>query len=396
MAVQASQVFVTGWFSGSTASFGSIALSNGSATSISSANNGYVAKLVDAGTSGSFAWANDISSPNRSAGYQVAVSGASVYLTGYFDTSAAFGTVAKTSAGGHDAFLAKLLDGGNRASFTWVQTVGGPGGDGAYGVAVTGTVVYLTGTFEGTAAFGSASLTSDGGLDGFALKCTDAGASSTLGWVQQLGGAGGLMVLSTAAIGPNIYLAGRFDGSCSLGTTTLTALGSTDVFVTKLTDGGSTGSFAWAQRAGGAGSDVANSLTVQPSGIVYLSGFATTPAAFGPLALGGASVNTIGFLASLTDPAVTAVTPILDGAAFTITPNPARDRVAVQLPAIPDAATATLTLRDALGRTECAHTLALPAVGLRHELDLTGLAPGVYSLHVQVGAAIAVRRLVVE
>ena len=393
MAVRTNSVFVTGWFTGSTVSLGSITLANSSATSAGSANNGYVAKLLDAGTSGSFAWAYDISSPNRSTGYQVAVSGTSVYLTGYFDTAATFGTIAKTSAGGFDAFLAKLVDGGPTASFSWVQAAGGPGNDSAYGVTAAGTAVYLTGTFEATAAFGTTALTSTGGQDGFMLKCTDAGASSTLGWVQQLGGAGGIQVLGAVAISPNIYLVGRFDGTCSVGTTNLTAAGGNDIFVAKLTDGGPTGSVAWAQRAGGAGSDVANSLTIQSSGSVYVGGFATPPATFGSLALSGVAGTSTGFLASLTDPTLTATTPPLQPESIGLSPNPAHGRATIQLPLIPGAATATLTLLDALGRP--LRTLAVPT-NAKAELDLAGLPAGIYAVLVQAGGSTATRRLVVE
>ncbi len=393
MAVQANAVFVTGWFVGPTVSFGAITLANGSATSVGSANNGYVAKLVDAGPSGSFAWAYDISSPTRSTGSQVAVSGTSVYLAGSFNTSASFGTIAKTSAGGNDAFLAKLLDGGPTASFAWVQTAGGTGGDSAYGIAVAGAAVYLTGTFEGTATFGATPLTSTGGPDGFVLKCTDAGASSTLSWVQQLGGAGGITLLGTAAIGPNIYLAGRFDGVCSVGTTTFTAAGSNDVLVARLTDGGATGSVAWALRAGGAGNDIANSLAVHPSGAVYVGGFATPPATFGPLALSGVAGNSTAFLASVLDPALTATTAALNAESVTLFPNPAHGRATVQLPAVPGAPTATLTLLDALGRTLRTQTAPTNS---KAELDLAGLAPGLYAVRVAAGGSTAVRRLVVE
>ena len=79
-----------------------------------------------------------------------------------------------------------------------------------------------------------------------------------------------------------------------------------------------------------------------------------------------------------------------------LSPNPAHGRATVELPAVAGAARATLTLRDALGRTVRTHTAALPAAGLRHELDLSRLAPGVYLLQVQAGAAQTTRRLLVD
>ncbi|OUJ74577.1 hypothetical protein BXP70_07305 [Hymenobacter crusticola] len=83
-------------------------------------------------------------------------------------------------------------------------------------------------------------------------------------------------------------------------------------------------------------------------------------------------------------------------AELSLSPNPARTSVTVQLPARPGATQATLTLIDALGRTVRTQAGALSAGGLRQELALSGLAQGMYVVHVQVGAAHGVRRLLVE
>jgi hypothetical protein len=77
-------------------------------------------------------------------------------------------------------------------------------------------------------------------------------------------------------------------------------------------------------------------------------------------------------------------------------PNPAKASTTLLLPAVAGASSATLTLSDALGRVLRTTKAALPATGLRHELSLAGMAPGVYVVKVQAGAATAVRRLTVE
>lgn len=81
--------------------------------------------------------------------------------------------------------------------------------------------------------------------------------------------------------------------------------------------------------------------------------------------------------------------------AVEVFPNPARGAATVQLPAAAGTTAATLTLTDVLGRTVQSRT-ATPTADRRHELNLTGLAPGLYTLRVQVGAASAARRLVVQ
>ena len=81
-------------------------------------------------------------------------------------------------------------------------------------------------------------------------------------------------------------------------------------------------------------------------------------------------------------------------AALAVYPNPATGGTAtVAVPALAGAATATLTLRDALGHL--VRTQTVPTGGPAR-LSVAGLAAGVYALRVQAGAASAVRKLVVE
>ena len=55
----------------------------------------------------------------------------------------------------------------------------------------------------------------------------------------------------------NVYLAGNFTNTVVLGGTTLTSLGSYDVFMAKFNP--ASNQFVWAQRAGGTGNDYSHS-----------------------------------------------------------------------------------------------------------------------------------------
>jgi hypothetical protein len=79
-----------------------------------------------------------------------------------------------------------------------------------------------------------------------------------------------------------------------------------------------------------------------------------------------------------------------------LAPNPAHNRVAVTLPPLGNDKPVTLTLTDALGRAVSASAHTLLASGGRQELNLLGLAPGLYMLRVQAGQQHAVRPLLVE
>ncbi|WP_375434771.1 T9SS type A sorting domain-containing protein [uncultured Hymenobacter sp.] len=82
--------------------------------------------------------------------------------------------------------------------------------------------------------------------------------------------------------------------------------------------------------------------------------------------------------------------------ALRVSPNPAHSTATVELPAVPGARQATLTLTDALGRVVHTRTVALPAGGLHQQLSLAGLASGMYALRVHAGSARVLRRLIVE
>ena len=187
----------------------------------------------------------------------------------------------------------------------------------------------------------------------------------------------------------SVYVAGGFESSAaSFGSITLATAGANDVFVAKLTDMGTTGGFAWAQRGGGAVNDQAYALTLS-GGNVYVAGLlGSATANFGTVALANPiSPTNLGFLASLTDPTLTATTTSRTLAPVQLYPNPAHHTATLRLPAGP--APAPLTLTDAQGRTVRRY---LAPAGPEAALDLQGLPAGLYLLR---GAGPA-QRLVVE
>src|SRR6516165_4971092 len=124
--------------------------------------------------------------PGIDVGTGVAADGAgNVYVSGTLWGTATFGTVSLTSAGGTDAFVAKLDSAGN---VPWAKHLGGAGDDAGVGIAVDGSGnAYVTGVFSGTATFGTVSLTSAGDTDIFVAKLDGAG---NVAWAKRMGGSG--------------------------------------------------------------------------------------------------------------------------------------------------------------------------------------------------------------
>jgi Ca2+-binding RTX toxin-like protein len=93
-------------------------------------------------------------------------------------------------------------------------------------------------------------------------------------FAKHLGGTGsdtGYAIVTDEA--GNVYTTGSFSGTADFdpgpGTVNLTSAGSNDVFVSKLD---SVGSFVWAKKLGGTGSDVGNGIAVDGLGNVYTTG----------------------------------------------------------------------------------------------------------------------------
>ena len=87
----------------------------------------------------------------------------------------------------------------------------------------------------------------------------------------------------------------------------------------------------------------------------------------------------------------------LSAASLGLYPNPAHASATLLVPAVAGASSARATLYNALGQpVRTFAPAALPAEGLSTTLNLAGIAPGLYTLRVQAGAASAARKLVVE
>jgi hypothetical protein len=401
LAVNGPNVYVAGSCQPFNASFGAIVLN----TSASIADNdAFVAKLTDNGATASFTWVQPTVGSGNQQASALAVSGSNVYVAGVFNASTLlFGNVSllNPNAPQSDLFVAKLTDAGNTASVVWGQKAGGSGNDWATCLAVQGASVYVGGGTNGPSiSFGNITQTSAGYYDAFVAKITDAGNTSTYTWARQAGSAGFEEIKGIAVNGNSLYVAGFFTSTTlSLGSTTLqnaavgSSSGTQDVFVAKLQDAGSSATYQWALQGGGSDEDIASALSISSNGTVCAAGSYGNRTRFGSITPPNTSG---GFLALLTDNSLVSATHSKTDFSLVLYPNPARARATIQLPPTPGATTASISLLDALGHVVRTTTVALPAAGLHHELDLTGISAGFYGVQVAAGGRSATQRLIVE
>jgi len=392
LAVSGTSVYVAGDYDSDALT---VTTGNGSGTlpTNASSDDGFVAKLVDAGTSTSFGWllqagssGNNFSTVNF---YGLAVQGTTLYAAGTLYGTVSLGGTQLAAQGDADALVVRITDAGSSASFTSAVRAGGPGITYAFDLKNKGTALYLGGyTTSPTSTWGGTTLTTAGPSSGYVAKLTDTSAGLAFGWVQPVGS----YTAHLAVNGSNVYAAGYFVGTASFGPTTLISEGSREGYVAKLVDAGTSGSVAWAQQSGGPGNDTNNTVAVGVSDKrLYVGGSVVPAAAFGSVVLLAPAGQSVATLATLTDPTILATAPAASARAggLTLYPNPAHGRTTAQLPA--SAEQLPLLLYNAMGR-EVRRYPAPGSAATEAPLSLVGLAPGVYVL--RCGASS--QRLLVE
>lgn len=187
-----------------------------------------------------------------------------LYLTGYFNGTATFGSTTLTAASNNASYVAKVDPNGN---FLWAEQFGGLGSNAWAGVTVdTNGNVYLTGDFDGTQSFGGTTLTStSANATGYLCKMDPNG---NFLWAKEFayqtrGSNSGFLTPVAVDTSGNAYL-GWFAGP----------RGATLGFLSKYD---SSGNLLWTQQLASYATGVSpDCVTLDANGNAYVSGNAGT------------------------------------------------------------------------------------------------------------------------
>ena len=265
-------VFVTGYFGGPTITFGSTTLTN--------AGNANVF-LVKYDANGNVLWARSAGGTGFDEACSVSTdAGGNVFVTGYFTSpTITFGSTTLTNVGGFcsgmacaNVFLSKYDATGN---VLWAKSAGGASDDRGFSVSAdAGGNVFVTGCFQSpTIPFGFTTLTNAGAYDVFIAKYD---ANGNVLWAKSVGGANDDFGISLSTdAGGNTFITGWFDSpTITFGSTTLTNVGSRNIFLSKYD---AAGNVLWAKSAGGTDSDYGWSVSADAGGNVFVTGYFTSP-----------------------------------------------------------------------------------------------------------------------
>ncbi len=199
------------------------------------------------------------------------------YITGYFKKTAYFGPYSVTSKGGSDIFIAKLDNNGNWA---WVTSAGGSDNDGGQSIVIDRDGnIYITGFIRTTAQFGSERHTVKGNSIYTDMFIAKADKNGKWLWAKNAGGIGddtgnGIVIDNEK----NIYVTGSFALDVDFGSQTIKSAGEEDVYIAKADP---QGNWIWSVSAGGDSYDVAEDITMDDEGALYIAGYFKKNAKFG-------------------------------------------------------------------------------------------------------------------
>lgn len=207
-----------------------------------------------------------------------------VYVAGIFTDQAVFGTDTLRTNNYSDLFIIKYDANGNQL---WVRSAGGLSNEFVEDITVDAVGnLYVAGSFQLTATFGTQSITSSGGLDAFLVKYDSQG---NVLWIRS--GASTNVDQSNGVVcdaSGNVYLTGYFSLTASFGSQQVVSSGGYDIFWAKYD---STGNLLLLRQAGGTGSDYGQSIAVDQQGHVFCTGFFNTSITVGSIVLIASGVD---------------------------------------------------------------------------------------------------------
>lgn len=261
--------YVTGSYIG-TADFGAYSLTSSGNQDV------FVAKLD---TAGNWLWVSSAGGTSVDIGKGISLdSSGNSFVTGYFKTTAFFGTTELTCSGTEDIFIAKLDISGN---WLWAKRSGGTTDDEGRGVSTDSSGnCYVTGYFRGSSNFGSLLSSMDGSKDVFIAKLDTSGNWL---WARRAGGSDKDVGWGVSTNSDGIsYITGEFMYTAVYGDTSLTSLGVEDAFIAGLD---ANGNWLWATRSGSTGDDRGTAISADSGGNCWVTGFYTGTVAFGSTSL---------------------------------------------------------------------------------------------------------------
>lgn len=257
-------IYAIGDFADSVFTFGSAQVSSGLTGGV------FVSKI---GSAGVVSWIVCSSGSSYDRGHAICVDYLGyIYVTGSFTSDTLhFGNFFLENQGGNDVFIAKIDWNGN---VLWLKSCGGSLHEVGYAITIDASGnLFVAGNFTSpTLVAGSFTSNNLGSWDIFICRLTSTGQFTDL---MTYGSANDETPTSIDVDGSgNLYVAGYYMGSLTIGSFPLSNSGSADIFIFKLTPALSV---SWVKRFGGSIYECPNDLDVGQDGTMVVAGQFSSP-----------------------------------------------------------------------------------------------------------------------
>lgn len=189
-----------------------------------------------------------------------------IYVGGAFSSIATFANLEAIAFGTRDAYVLKLNRDGD---LIWFQQFGGIGSDFVRSLALDhdGKLV-VTGWFHDDVAFGNHVLNANLNADGFILRM---GMNGSVEWARRIPASN---IVNTQKVivdaENNYYVTGQFGGTLTLASTSVTATGTHDAFLSKYS---SQGELLWVRTQHGHGNQIGFDLYADHNNDILITGY---------------------------------------------------------------------------------------------------------------------------
>jgi len=251
-------VVVVGYFAGT------VNLGGGAVTS-TGGDDIFVAEY--AGTDGRYLWSKHFGDTSHDFATAVTVDASNnVLVGGNFSGSIDFGGGALTTTAS-SPFLAKFSASG---AHVWSKLVSGSTNGSVTGIALAGDgTLFTTGTFNGSANFGTGAMTSAGSWDGYLLATASTDGHAL--WARRFGGSqiDTPRAVTVDAFG-HVTVTGVFQSTADFGGGPLASAGGYDIFLVQYAT--ADGRHVWSKRFGDTGNDYGVAIDVDAAGNLFVGG----------------------------------------------------------------------------------------------------------------------------
>lgn len=259
-------------------------------------STGFVAKMSP---SGNFLWVRTFEAIDGERDNRIAIdSAANVYITGGFWGNKNLGMGMVNSNGGVDIFVTKFDSAGNQQ---WVRTCGSAWSDRGNAITVDQhQQVYITGEFRDKVWFGTDTINNHGGPGGRDIFVAKISTAGNWFWGKRAGsnGGGDRGNRIVADRNEHLYVTGQTKGTAYFGNNVTLYCDPADSIQIFVAGMDTNGKWRWAVEAGGTLEDRSNSICVDDSCNLYITGFFQTTAYFDSLSVTATMRRDI-FIASL-------------------------------------------------------------------------------------------------